>query len=208
MKYPERRMESGALSRAAFVFVLVGTLLLISGCVGLRDPGKPLRTAITQLLLSQALERALDGISLPVPGDAAVLVEAVGITRDYTPDQEYARQVVALHLARQGFRLAKNEAAATYRITIVLQTFGTEQGVRFLGIPPLQSIFLPFPIPEIALYKSVNEKGLARLSVNVIESATGTLISSGPWYGSATYYNQYTVLFAINFHLTDLESAE
>jgi len=206
MKCRERRRENGTLSRAAFL--LLGTLLLVSGCVGLREPGKPLRTAISQLLLSQALERTLDGISLPVPGGAAVLVEAVGITRDYTPDQEYARKVVALHLARQGFRLAQNEAEATYRITIVLQTFGTEQGVSFLGIPPLQSIFLPFPIPEMALYKSVNEKGFARMSVNVIESATGTLISSGPWYGAATYYNQYTVLFAIMFHLTDLELAE
>lgn len=207
MKCRERGMANGALSRAAFVFVLAGTLLLISGCLGLRDPGKPQRAAITQLLLSQALERALDSISLPVPGDAAVLVEAVGITRD-SPDQEFSRQVVALHLARQGFRLAKNEAEATYRVTIVLQTFGTEQGVTFFGIPPLQSIFLPFPIPELALYKSVSEKGLARLSLNVIESATGTWISSSPWYGAATYYNQYTMLFAINFRLTDLELAE
>ncbi len=208
MKCRERRLENSTLSRAAVLCLLGGTLLLFSGCVGLREPGKPLRPAITQLLLSQALERTLDGISLPVPGDVAVLVEAVGITRDHMPDQEYVRQIVALHLARQGFRLAQNEAEATYRIKIVLQTFGTEQGVTFLGIPPLQSIFLPFPIPEIALYKSVNEKGFARLSVNVIESASGTLISSGPWSGAATYYNQYTVLFFINFHLTDLELVE
>lgn len=137
-----------------------------------------------------------------------MLVEAVGITRDYAPDQEYVRQVVELHLARQGFRLAQNGADAAYRIRVVIQTFGTEQSVSFLGIPPLQSIFLPFPIPEIALYKNVNEKGLTRLSVSVIESAMGTLISSGPWVGAATYYNQYTVLFVINFHLTDLELAE
>jgi len=188
----------------------VGLLLLLSGCMGVRDLEKPSRTAFTQLLLSQALERGLEPVSLPLPAGATILVEAVGLARDntFTPDQEYARQVVSVHLARQGFRLAMGGEEATYRIKVLLQTLGTEQAVQFFGLPPLQSIFLPFPIPEIALYKSVAEKGIVRFSLNVFERATGGMVSSSPWYEATRFYSQYVVLFLVSFHLTDLEFAE
>ena len=189
-------------------FLVVGTLLLLSGCAGIREPGKPLRTAIEQLLLSQALERTLDNVSLPLPSHAAILVEAAGLTRDYAPDQEYARQAIAGHLTRQGFRLVQSEEEATYRVRVLLQTFGTERGIVFLGTPSVQSVLLPLPIPEIALYKDVKEKGYVRWSLNVFERARGALISSSPWYAASTFYSEYTVLFFVTFRLTDLELQE
>jgi len=185
----------------------VGLILLLSGCMGLRDIPKPPRVAFTQLLLSQALEGGLEPLSLPLPTGATILVEAVGLARNNT-DQEYALQAISVHLARQGFHLAKTSGEATYLVKALLQTFGTEQSVQFFGIPPLQSIFLPFPIPEIALYKSVAEKGFVRLSLNVFERATGRMVSSSPWYEATRFYNQYSVLFFISFHLTDLEFVE
>lgn len=187
-----------------------GLVLLLSGCMGLRDLEKPPRTAFTQLLLSQALDRGMETASVPLPAGATVLVDAVGLTRDhvFTPDQEYARQAVSVHLARQGFRLVMGGEQATYRVKVLLQAFGTEQAVQFFGLPPLQSIFLPFPIPEIALYKSVAEKGMVRFSLNVFEQATGTLVSSSPWYEASRYFNQYLLLFVVSFHLTNLEFSE
>lgn len=189
-------------------FLVVGALLFIAGCAGIREPAKPLRTAIEQLLLSQALERTLDNVSLPLPSHAAILVEAVGLTRDYAPDQEYARQVIARHLAEQGFGLVQSEGEATYRIRILLQTYGIEQGVEFFGIPPSSSVLLLFPVPEVALYKTIKERGYARWSLNVFEPATGRLIYSSPWYAASTYYNHYTVLFLVQFRETDLEFTE
>jgi hypothetical protein len=199
------------MKTTVFLARLLGTgvLLLLSGCAGARvEPSKPLRTAIEQLLLSQALERTLDSVSLPLPSHATILVEAVGLTRDYTLDQEYARQAIARHLTSQGFRLVQSEEEATYRIRVLLQTFGIEQGVTFFGVPPAQGVLFLFPVPEIALYKNIQETGHVRLSLNVFDRATGGLIYSSPWYAASTYYNHYTVLFLMTFRRTDLELPE
>jgi hypothetical protein len=190
-------------------FIALGIILLLSGCAGARvEPGKPLRTAIEQLLLSQALDRTLNDVNLPLPSDAAILVEAVGLTRDYGPDQEYARQAIARRLTSLGFRLVQKEEEATYRIRILLQTFGIEQGITFIGIPAAQGVLFLFPVPEIALYKNIQEKAYVRWSLDVSEPATGGLIYSSPWYAASTYYNHYTVLLLVTFHRTDLELPE
>lgn len=203
-----RQCAVGAGSRSGALTILSlfwFGLLLLSGCASTREPGKPLRTAIEQLLLSQALERTLEHVSLPLPDQAALVVEAVGLTRDYPADQEYARQAIALQLARQGFRLVEREEEATYRMRVLIQTLGTEQGVVFLGLPPVQSVLLPFALPEIALYKDLHAAGLVRWAFSIFDRATGRLINSSPWYAASTYYNQYTLLFIVSFHLTDLE---
>lgn len=189
------------------VMIILGVLLL-SGCAATREPGKPLRTSIEQLLLSQALERTLKDVSVPLPGNAAVLVDAVGLTRDNPQDQDYVRQALALHLAGQGFRLAQREDDAAYRVSILIQTLGTEQGVVFLGLPPVQSVLLPFALPEIALYKDLHATGHVRWAFTVLDRSTGRMISASPWYDASTYYNHYTVFFLITFRLTNLEVPE
>ena len=196
-------------NRALSVALLVGVMLVIlPGCAATREAGKPLRTAVQQLLLSQALQRTLQTVSLPLPDDAAIIVEAVGLTRDYAADQEYARQVIALHLAKQGFRLAQNEGEATYRINVLLQAFGSEQGIAFFGMPPVQSVLLPFSLPELSLYKDFHESGHVRWALTVSERSNGRVIFSSPWYAASTYHNHYTILLVIRFVRTDLDLPE
>lgn len=196
-------------NRALTLAVLFGIwVVLLSGCAATRQTSTPLRTAIEQLLLSQALQRTLPEVNLPLPENSAVFLEAVGLTRDYIPDQEYVRQAIALQLAKQGFRLAQREEEAMYRIKILLQTFGTEQGVVFVGLPQVQSVLLPFALPEISLYKDLHQTGHVRWALTVFERATGRLISSSPWHAASTYYNHYTVLILVTFRLTDLELSE
>lgn len=200
------------MNKSTFIllgFLDLGTIFLLSGCTAARvDPVKPLRTAVEQLLLSQALDRTLDNVRLPLTSHAAILVEAVGLTRDFGPDQEYVRQAVARHLTSQGFRLARRDEEATHRIRILLQTFGLEQGITFIGIPPAQGVLFLFPVPELALYKNIQERGHIRWSFDVSEPATGGLIYASPWYAASTYYSHYTVLFLVTFHRTDLELPE
>jgi hypothetical protein len=207
MKRYQSNLKTTTLILAGFLGMAV--ILLLSGCAGARvEPGKPMRPAVEQLLLSQGLDRTLNDVSLPLPSDAAILVEAVGLTRDYGPDQEYARQAIARRLTSLGFRLVQKEEEATYRIRILLQTFGIEQGITFIGIPAAQGVLFLFPVPEIALYKNIQEKAYVRWSLDVSEPATGGLIYSSPWYGESTYYNHYTVLLLVTFHRTDLELPE
>lgn len=206
MKQWTHRLDNRALTRTICFGIC---LVLLSGCAATRQAGSaPLRPAIEQLLLSQALQRSLQEVSLPIPADATVFVEAVGLTRDNPPDQEYVRQAIAVQFARQGFRPVQKEEEARYRIKVLLQTFGIEQGVVFFGMPPVQSVLLPFSLPEIALYKDFHQMGLVRWALTVSERATGRLINSSPWYAASTYYNHYTLFIAVTFRMTDLELPE
>lgn len=72
-------------------------------------------------------------------------------------------------------------------------------------MPPVQSMLLPFALPEIALYKHVHQDALVRLSLDTLEIASGWLVNSSPWYSASTYHDQYTVLFFIAFSTTDLD---
>ncbi len=204
------RWSSWSKYETLFLSLVFGiSVVLLPGCAASRQAGgTPLRPAIEQLLLSQALQRSLPEVSLPIPADATVFVEAVGLTRDHPADQEYARQAIALQLSHQGFRLVQKEEEATYRVKVLLQTFGIEQEVTFFGMPPVQSLLIPVSLPELALYKDFHQSGLVRFSVSVFERSTGRLISTSPWYSASTYYNNYTIFIAVTWNKTDLELPE
>lgn len=179
--------------------MLLMLLLLLAGCSVTREYSKSPRTSVEQLLLSQALERSLREVALPIPDGVPVLVE----TTTLTADQRFLEQVVSDRLARSGMLLTKPEEAV-YRVRVVTQSFGTEQGTSFFGMPPVQSVLLPFALPELALYKHVHQEGAVRMMLDVFEIATGRLISSSPWYGATTYHDQYTILLFFSFSKTDL----
>jgi hypothetical protein len=86
----------------------------------------------------------------------------------------------------------------------MVQALGTEQGVTFFGMPPVQSVIIPFALPELTLFKLQNQRAYTRLSLDIFETATGRLVRSTPWYVGSSYYNQYTILFFIYFRTTDL----
>jgi hypothetical protein len=94
---------------------------------------------------------------------------------------------------------------AVYRVRVIVQGFGTEQGIGFFGMPPVQSVLLPFALPEIALYKHVHQDALVLLSLDTFEIASGWLVNSSPSYAASTYHDQYIILFVMNFSTTDLD---
>ena len=90
------------------------------------------------------------------------------------------------------------------RIQIIVQALGTEQSQSFFGMPEVQSVLIPFALPEIALYKVQYQSGYTRFRLDIFKTATGEFIRSTPWFQASTYYNEYNVLFFIDFHTTNL----
>lgn len=188
---------SGGVTRWA---VLALACALAAGCSLSREVSKSPRTAVEQLLLTQAVDRSLRNLSLPIPDGHTVVLESAALTGD----QEFVQKVIADRLNRQGFRLPKNPGEATYRVRVTIEALGTEQGISFVGMPPVQSVLIPFALPELALYKNAHQKAVARMSVDLYDAASGRLISTSPWYEATTFYNQYTVLLFFSFERTDL----
>ena len=189
-----------------FVILLQGILGLwfLNGCSAMHTMPAPVRpTAIEQFLMTQAVEHSLNGeILTPMPladGDTVSLD-----TSGLTVDQGFFKSAIGGWLGERGFQIVPDSQKATYRIQILVQALGTEQGGSFFGLPSVTSSFLPIGLPEIAFYKSQYQDGYSRFRLDIYETATGKFIHSTPWYQGSTYYNEYTLLMFINFHITDL----
>lgn len=196
-----RSSQDRMLPVLANASVLLLASLFVTGCGALsRETSKTPRTAIEQLLLSQAAARSLGELTIPVPPESTLTVDSSGLT----PDQEFVRQAIAEQLSRLGYRIRNQDGKPTYLVRMTLQGFGTEQGTSFLGMPPVQSVLIPFSLPEITLYKKVHQRALIRLAVSVYRLDTGEMISTSPWYEASTHYHQYVVLLLFSWVSTDL----
>jgi hypothetical protein len=180
---------------------VIAALTLLSACGVTRDASKSPRAATEQLLLSQAVERSLEDVSVPMLKDATVVMEVAGLT----PDQFYVRDAVAGHLARtQGVRIMGFRDQAKYVVRVMIQALGTELDQSFFGMPQVQGGLIPIALPELPLYKFIREVGYVRYALNIYESVTGRLVMTTPWYTKTAAWRQYTVFIFLTFRTSTL----
>ncbi len=185
--------------------ILAGLFLsTMTGCAAMQAlPTPDQATAIEQFLMSQAVERSLtseDATSLPIPPGSTVKLETTGLS----VEQRFLLGAIARWVGEQGFRLPPDEQEATYKIQILVQSLGTEQSRTFFGMPPVQSVLIPFALPEITLYAAQYQTGFTRFRLDIFETTSGQFIRSTPWLQGNTFYNEYSLLFFIDFHRTNL----
>ena len=117
------------------------------------------------------------------------------------------KDAVATHLGVLGYRISKREEDASYLVRVVVQSFGTNQSTSFFGMPPIQSVLIPFSLPQLTIYQNLAQDGYVRYGVEVIDRTSGRLYYSTPWHSHRTHHDQYTFLFFFSFRVTDLEDA-
>jgi hypothetical protein len=178
---------------------VVGLGVVLAGCALSYESTKTPRAPSEQLLLAQSLRRSLVDAILPLRPGQTIAVETVGLTAD----QAFVNALIEKWLSRRGLLLPK-DGKETLLAKVTLDAFGTLQDQTFFGIPPIGGGVIPLALPELALYKAARQRGLTRLSIDIIEKATGRVVSSTPLHEGDAYYNQYTFLFVFNRTLTDL----
>ncbi|SEN69723.1 hypothetical protein SAMN05216404_106119 [Nitrosospira multiformis] len=180
-------------------------IVLVAGCSTTQRNTQSSRTAVEQLLLSEAVKRSFPnepGEFLLIPRGASVAINTVGMT----PDQAFLQQVLAGWLGQRGYLVQKDGKDATHRVDVVVEALGTELSGTFMGMPPVQSQFIPFSLPELALYKSQYQTGYAKFRLNVFGLPAGNFLGSTSAFLGDAYYNDYTVLFMLSHTFTDLPS--
>ena len=179
------------------------TLCLLQACTALDTPTHSGPSAIEQLLLSQAMDQSLydkETPTIPLPVGTGILLDTAGLSAPH----EHLRESLVAWLGDQGFSVVRDEKQARYRLALNVQAIGTEYGLSFFGIPPVQSTVVPLSLPELSIYKAQHLIGYSRFSFDIFELSTGNFVRSTPWLQGSTYYNTYTVFFFINFRTTDL----
>jgi hypothetical protein len=129
-----------------------------------------------------------------------------GILHGPSLDLLLIRDSIATGLGRLGYRIDPHDTEPAYLARVVVESFGTTQGLTFFGMPPVQSVLIPFSLPALTLYSSEGQKGYARLHVDFFEYQTGKLVESSSTIIGRTYYNQYTLLFFFTWQTTDLSA--
>ena len=179
--------------------MMVLSSLILSGCASTYETTNTARSPTEQLLLTQSLQRGLIDAVLPIPPGQSVAVETVGLTTDHV----FVTALIERWLSREGLNLPKDgKESLIARVT--LDAFGTLEDLTFFGIPQISGGFFPIAVPELVFYKARRQTGLARFSIDFIDKKTGRLIRSTPLYEGDAFYNQFTLLLAVNFLDTDL----
>ncbi len=181
-------------------------LLLVSttaACsIGHKVTNSP-RAPIEQLLLTEATERSVrhsDGPVLPIADGSAIFLDGTGLTGD----RETLQRILVGWLREQGFKVRDSKEQSDYHLEIITQALGTEHDYTFIGMPSLQSAFIPIALPELALYRAQKQTGYARFYVNTVELATEKFLGATPVYLGETYHNDYTVFFIFSWRSSNL----
>jgi hypothetical protein len=141
---------------------------------------QPARTASEQLMISSAVDHALDRLHVDIPRGTRIWVNADNF-EGY--DQKYAVGAIRDHLLRQGALLVADKGQADTIVEIRSGALSTDENSMLIGIP---SMALPVPFvgatstPELSLLKRSNEKGVAKIGVTAYDAKTGAMAPYSP----------------------------
>ena len=173
--------------------VLLAAALMLAGCTGART-SEPARTATEQLLISRAADQAAAQLSLGIPKETRVFVDRQ-FFQSY--DDGYALNAIRTQFLRQGLALVDDRTKAQVIVTVSSGALSTDENSLLIGIPQLT-------VPEIALFKSAQDKGVAKFVATGYDAQTGKMITTtDPQYGFSHQTN-HTVLLFFSWQTGDL----
>jgi len=137
------------------------------------------RTATEMLLLSHAVDSAVSQIDFSPLAGCYVYVDAAGLDKDVV-DRAYLISLVRQQVAAAGAILQDERQKADYVVEIRSGGIGTDRHSVLVGTPALQlpSVVpgMPTNIPEIALVKKNDQRGVAKIAVFAYNRHTGRAV--------------------------------
>jgi hypothetical protein len=155
---------------------LAASVLILAGC-GTTRSSDTTRTATEQLLISDAVDRAIQSVNLgPLSGqtiylDDSHLSDAV--------DKNYIVSTLRQHMLASGCILRDTRDQADFIVEARAGAVGTDRNDLLFGIPatnvpqilPVQGV--PAAIPEVPLAKRRDQRGIAKISMFAYQRQTG-----------------------------------
>lgn len=169
---------------------------LVAGCTTSRSTA-PLRTASEQLLISAAADRAAAQLSLGIPKGTKIFVD----TRFFQGyDEGYAIAAIRTQMLKSGLMIVDDRNLAEAVVQVSSGALSTDQKSLLIGLPQLTVPYIPVgnsvTVPEIALFKQAEEKGVAKFVATGYDAKTGKMLATtDPRYGFAHNTNHTVLLF-------------
>ncbi len=171
-------MPGRAFVRQALFAGFLPGLLLLSACSTMKQSA-PARTASEQLLISQAADSAAEQLLLKVQPDRRAYIDTSNFEGT---DSKYAIGAIKVSLMRQGIHLVNDKAKADTIIEIRSGALSIDQSETVVGTPSTN--LAVFRVPELSVFKSETNEGVAKFAAFAYDAKSGELLSSaGPVYG-------------------------
>jgi len=153
--------------------LVLALALLAGGCASTSETN-PARTATEQLLVSRAADRAVEGLTLPIPAGSRVFVDDTWFRAETSA---YAVSAIRAALSEAGYALAATKAEADAVFELRVGALSLEQMRRVVGLPdmrvPINDSFNVVSIPELSIYSRRDRVGVAEFSGFLYEPGTG-----------------------------------
>ena len=168
------------MQRAGACVVLLCLLTGLTGC-GVARETLPERSAMEQLLISTAADRAVD--ALPVEGLAGKKV-FIDDSRLECLDKGYVVQRIRQAVVENGAYPAAEREGSDVTLEVASGALSVDKRNYLLGIPEV-AVPMPFAggnlgLPEISILKIVSYTGEAKLVFTAAETATNGLLYEVP----------------------------
>lgn len=162
--------------------LVAATLFVVSalavGC-GTTRSTDTIRTASEQLLISNAIDRAVQSIDLKTLAGQSVFLDDSRLGE--IVDRNYLISTLRQHLLAHGCRLRDQKDQADFIVEARAGAVGTDRNDLLFGVPstnvPQIMPMQPVPaavIPEIPIAKRRDQKGVVKLAVFAYHRETGT----------------------------------
>lgn len=176
--------------------------LLLGGCALASQIGTTAPTGITQQLLVRSLERGLSRLDLartsgkPVALEVAVQAGNEGFVKDF----------VTTWLKAHGVRTVQD--SPEQKLKLFVAVYGTDRDQTLIGVPAFQAPVVNVPVPELALFKWVRNRGVAELRMWAFDGKGDVVVDApAPGVGRAKY-DDFTVLLFVGFTVSDVNERE
>jgi len=186
----------GPVVRTA-VAALLG--MLLAGCSLASQIGATAPAGITQQLLVRSLERALGDIDLARLGSRPVALEVAV----QSGNEGFVKDFVTTWLRAHGVRMATD--SPELKVKMFVSVYGTDHDQTLIGVPAFQAPVVNFPVPELAFFKWVRNRGQSELRLWAFDSK-GDVVVDAPHPGvGRSKYDDFTVLLFFGFSLSDVD---
>jgi len=160
-------------------WLAIAAATLVAGCGSTRWSDTQ-RTATEQLLISDAIDRAVSELNLGVLAEHKVFLDATPVRQ--TLDSAYLVSTVRQHLLAQGCILVDKLEDADYVLELRAGAVGTDRCDLLFGIPatklpqsvPVQGV--PSTIPEFALATKTEQRAVAKIALFAYNRHSGKLV--------------------------------
>lgn len=157
--------------------IVAAGVIQLAGC-GLTRSTDTVRTATEQLLISDAIDRAVQSMNLQTLAGRTVFLDDSKLTG--TVDRDYYISTLRQHLLASGCELHDKREEADFIVEARAGAIGTDRNDLLFGMPatnvPQIPLVQPVPaaIPEIPIAKRKDQRGVAKIAVFAYHRVTGT----------------------------------